>query len=111
MFVFQLLNGCINILLFACALGLFVLCSVLFVECVAALLPIPRINQDYNQDIKDIRFTVLIPAHNEEVVIRSTLEDLKSKLNNLGHVVVVADNCTDTTAEIASEMGATVIER
>ncbi|MEA5595381.1 glycosyltransferase family 2 protein [Rivularia sp. UHCC 0363] len=105
------LLGCIYTVLFACAVWLFVLCSVLFIECMVALLPIPRINTYYRQDIKDVEFTVLIPAHNEEVVIGSTLENLKLKLNSLHRVVVVADNCTDNTAEIARTAGATVIER
>lgn len=111
MFMNQVLNGCINTLLFAYAIGLFVLCSLLFLECIAALLPVPGINKCYNQDIKDISFSVLIPAHNEEVTIGSTLENLKSKLNSLQNVVVVVDNSTDATAKIARATGARVIER
>jgi cellulose synthase/poly-beta-1,6-N-acetylglucosamine synthase-like glycosyltransferase len=45
--------------------------------------------------------TVLVPAHNEEVVITSTVEHI-FHLNYPVHkvqVIVIADNCTDRTAE------------
>ena len=59
------------------------------------------------------RFIVLIPAHNEESVIRSTLLSLSRQDYNeaLVEVVVVADNCSDDTACIASSAGARVLER
>ncbi|MBE9213303.1 glycosyltransferase family 2 protein [Plectonema cf. radiosum LEGE 06105] len=107
--------GCLNGILLVIASGLLIICSVLFIESIAAFLPIDKgINkqpkQDKNQD-KDIKFNVLIPAHNEEVVIRSTLENLIAKLDNLQNIVVVADNCTDATAEIARSTEVQVIER
>ena len=59
------------------------------------------------------RFTVLIPAHNEEMVIRSTLHSLARQEYDgaLFEVVVVADNCSDDTACIAASAGARVLER
>ena len=54
---------------------------------------------------------VLMPAHDEEVGISQTLCALLPQLRHHDRVLVVADNCTDRTAEVAREMGATVIER
>ncbi|HEU4650375.1 MAG TPA: glycosyltransferase family 2 protein [Croceibacterium sp.] len=54
---------------------------------------------------------MIIPAHNEEVLIAATLEALQPRLGPATRVVVVADNCSDRTAEIARAAGATVIER
>ncbi len=58
-------------------------------------------------------FGIFICAHNEEDVIAVTLAHLK-KLNypkELYRVFVIADNCTDRTAEYARRLGATVYER
>ncbi len=43
----------------------------------------------------------LIPAHNEESQIRTTLTALQSQSRVPDRVIVVADNCTDRTAHIA----------
>ncbi|MGR8929515.1 MAG: glycosyltransferase family 2 protein [Gammaproteobacteria bacterium] len=57
------------------------------------------------------RVTVLMPAHNEELIIESTLRTLIPQLASEDKLVVIADNCTDGTAVLARECGATVIER
>lgn len=54
---------------------------------------------------------VLIPAHNEQAVIEPTLRGLLPMLTATDRIIVVADNCTDNTAELARQCGATVIER
>lgn len=56
---------------------------------------------------------VVIPAHNEEVVIEATLASLAAQTYpaTAFEVVVVADNCTDPTAALARAAGATVLER
>jgi cellulose synthase/poly-beta-1,6-N-acetylglucosamine synthase-like glycosyltransferase len=54
---------------------------------------------------------VLIPAHNEALVLGRTLQTLMPSLPPKTRVVVVADNCTDATAEIARQHGAEAIER
>jgi cellulose synthase/poly-beta-1,6-N-acetylglucosamine synthase-like glycosyltransferase len=58
-----------------------------------------------------IRFLVLIPAHNEEPVIRRCLEAIAADRRGGDVVLVVADRCTDATAEIARSFGARVLER
>jgi cellulose synthase/poly-beta-1,6-N-acetylglucosamine synthase-like glycosyltransferase len=58
-----------------------------------------------------IRFLVLIPAHNEERVIRRCLEAIAADRRVDDIVLVVADRCTDATARIACTFGARVVER
>jgi len=57
------------------------------------------------------RVAVLVPAHNEKAVISSTLCSITSQLRKEDRLLVVADNCTDNTANLAREAGAFVIER
>ena len=54
---------------------------------------------------------VLIPAHNEAVVIGRTLAKLDGMLPAGTSTLVVADNCDDETAAIARRFGAEVVER
>jgi len=62
---------------------------------------------------KQHKFMAIIPAHNEEKVIGNLLESLNKQNypKELLDVYVIADNCTDNTAKIAREAGATVYER
>ncbi len=59
------------------------------------------------------RFAVVVPAYNEEKVISKTLYSLSGLIypKKLYDVIVIADNCTDNTAKIARNLGATVLER
>ncbi|MGH1438521.1 MAG: glycosyltransferase family 2 protein [Cellvibrionaceae bacterium] len=54
---------------------------------------------------------ILIPAHNEEDVIEATINSILPQLRQGDEVVVVADNCTDNTKQIAEQYNVTVIER
>jgi cellulose synthase/poly-beta-1,6-N-acetylglucosamine synthase-like glycosyltransferase len=54
---------------------------------------------------------ILIPAHNETLVISQTLQSIMPQLGAKDQVLVVADNCSDNTADIARHLGATVAER
>ena len=54
---------------------------------------------------------VLIPAHNEENIIGQTIEVILPQLVEGDRIIVVADNCSDITAEVAREAGAEVIIR
>ncbi|MCL2403457.1 MAG: glycosyltransferase family 2 protein [Coriobacteriia bacterium] len=59
------------------------------------------------------RFLLLVPAHNEEAVIGYLVDNLVNDLTypeDLYTVFVIADNCTDATADIARRKGATVLE-
>lgn len=52
--------------------------------------------------------TVLIPAHNEEDGIADAIESLRAQSLVPDRIVVVADNCTDSTVEIAESLGVEV---
>lgn len=53
---------------------------------------------------------VLIPAHDEEQCIAEALRSVWVQTRPPDRVVVVADNCSDRTAEVASRWGAEVFE-
>jgi cellulose synthase/poly-beta-1,6-N-acetylglucosamine synthase-like glycosyltransferase len=89
--------------------GLLIPILVLFIECCAALLP-RRPGQDYLA-ISRPRIGVLIPAHNEALVIETTLKSILAQLTPQDQLVVIADNCDDDTVAIARATGATVVER
>lgn len=59
------------------------------------------------------RFAVLIAARNEHATIGNLLHSLNAQDYPSNHVdvFVIADNCTDDTADIARRHGATVFER
>jgi cellulose synthase/poly-beta-1,6-N-acetylglucosamine synthase-like glycosyltransferase len=59
------------------------------------------------------RFAVLVPAHNEELLLGRLLENLRhlDYPSDGFHVYVVADNCVDRTAALARSLGARVYER
>ena len=62
---------------------------------------------------KNHKFMAIVPAHNEENVIKNLVESLNNQdyPKELYDVYVIADNCTDRTAEIAKEAGAIVMKR
>ena len=62
---------------------------------------------------KEHRFMMIIPAHNEEKVVANLVESLQQLDYNrkLYDIYVIADNCTDKTAQIAKDAGAIVYER
>ena len=62
---------------------------------------------------KEHKFMAVVPAHNEETVIKNLVESLVAQNypKELYDIYVIADNCTDATAEIAKEAGAKVLKR
>ena len=59
------------------------------------------------------RFAVVVSARNESSVIGNLINSIKSQNypSELVDVFVIADNCTDNTAEVARDAGAIVYER
>jgi len=57
------------------------------------------------------RTAVIVPAHDEAAVIEPTLQALKSVAPPETQIVVIADNCSDATADLARWCGVEVIER
>ena len=62
---------------------------------------------------KNHRYAVIISARNESMVIGNLIESIKNQTYpaELTDIFVVADNCTDNTADVAREAGAFVYER
>jgi len=62
---------------------------------------------------KQHKFMAIIPAHNEEEVVANLVESLKEQNypKELLDIYVIADNCTDRTAEVAEDAGAIVFQR
>jgi cellulose synthase/poly-beta-1,6-N-acetylglucosamine synthase-like glycosyltransferase len=60
-----------------------------------------------------LRFDIIVPAHNEEHVLANVIGSLQALdwPADQFRVVVVADNCTDATAAIATAAGAHVMQR
>jgi hypothetical protein len=56
------------------------------------------------------RVTALIPAHNEADRIGAALASLHAQTEPPARIIVVADNCTDATADLARAGGAEVFE-
>lgn len=99
----------IEVAFFALAL---VLCVPVAMFCLEVLLSLlPRKLDRFGVLPTETKVAVLIPAHNEEGVIVGTLRSVLPTVPAVGRVMVVADNCTDRTAEIARELGAEVVER
>ena len=64
-----------------------------------------KIKEKPLKEDKQHRFMTIIPAHNEEKVVVNLVESLK-KLDypkDLYDIYVIADNCTDKTAEVAKK--------
>lgn len=57
-----------------------------------------------------VTVTVLIPAHNEELSLPATIASLQSQSRPPDRVIVVADNCTDSTVPLALQAGVDVVE-
>jgi cellulose synthase/poly-beta-1,6-N-acetylglucosamine synthase-like glycosyltransferase len=84
--------------------------AVLLLEVLAALLFRPHTFEGETEPSR-YRIAVLIPAHNEGVGLVPTLADTKDQLRPGDRLLVVADNCTDDTAEVAASAGAEITVR
>jgi cellulose synthase/poly-beta-1,6-N-acetylglucosamine synthase-like glycosyltransferase len=98
----------ITMVLYALAVPAVLACSYLFV---LALLSAELKARTPLQ--RELKFDVIVPAHNESSIITHTIASLK-KIDwpaDRHRIVVVADNCTDDTADLARQSGAEVLER
>lgn len=71
-------------------------------------LPPSKLPDRYHAGLGPLRLTVLVPAHDEAATIAATLASLWSQTRRPDRVIVVADNCTDDTVEIARAHGAEI---
>ncbi len=82
---------------------------ILLVEVLAALFPEIAKADDRNE--LPPRVAILVPAHDEEGQIGDTVRALAADLPAGASILVIADNCSDQTAALATQAGATTIER
>lgn len=72
-------------------------------------------NKRYKETVSDKinRFCIIVCARNEELVIGNLINSLNEQNypKSCFDIHVIADNCTDKTAQIAKVLGATVTER
>lgn len=82
--------------------------GVYFAECLSAVVskgkPLPELG-------RRPRLCVMVPAHNEASGIAATVEGILRQLEPGDRLLVIADNCSDSTADRARTAGATVLER
>src|SRR5450432_2901550 len=101
----------VSYVLMAMALFLAIPVTLFLIEVIAALCLTGRPCAAYANENTRRRVAVLVPAHNESVGILSTLDDIKAQLQVGDRLLVIADNCDDDTAAVATAAGAEVVER
>ena len=84
--------------------------AVLLLQVLAAIF-LPKSKHTLQLNSTRPSVAILIPAHNESLVIAKTIQTILPQLTTQDQLLVVADNCTDDTASIARSLGATVVER
>ncbi len=105
MLVIQVLRWLLWIIEGILALPILYVCIVSFSALLAQRKRARGANQEDPHATAQTTFALLIPAHNEEVILGTLLENLaqltypKEKYK----VYVIADNCTDKTAELARQ--------
>ncbi|WP_448629566.1 glycosyltransferase family 2 protein [Cellulomonas soli] len=57
-----------------------------------------------------VTVTALIPAHDEEHSLPATIASLQAQSHPPERIIVIADNCTDGTVEVARRAGVEVVE-
>jgi cellulose synthase/poly-beta-1,6-N-acetylglucosamine synthase-like glycosyltransferase len=101
----------VSSLLVLCAALIGILTIVFFLEVVAAI-ALPYRDRARNNSIdRPSRVAMLVPAHNESTGLLPTIGDIRGQLRQGDRLLVVADNCSDDTASIATAAGAEVAKR
>jgi cellulose synthase/poly-beta-1,6-N-acetylglucosamine synthase-like glycosyltransferase len=97
-----------EVILGAAASVVLIFATVLFVETASAIV-LPE--SESVEDGERGSVAILIPAHNESGLIAETIRSVAPQLLDGDRLIVVADNCTDSTAAIAAAEGAEVVVR
>jgi cellulose synthase/poly-beta-1,6-N-acetylglucosamine synthase-like glycosyltransferase len=72
--------------------------------------PMPLVTPDPELERSVPAVVALIPAHNEEAQIAATISSVQGQTVPCVRIIVLADNCTDRTVQVALEAGAEVLE-
>ncbi len=100
-----------NFALSLLSLAMFTPAGVLWLELTAAFVHRPPRTQRSLSAVTDKPTAVLMPAHNEASGITAAIRSVLDQLHPGDRLLVVADNCTDDTANVARAAGAEVVER
>ncbi len=105
----QLLETALHFIAGFCGL---VLTGMMFYQMIIGLFGFGKKTKDYADHDPESRFLVLVPAHNEERVISDIVRNLQEMdyPKELYDFYVIADNCTDGTADAVRAAGGRVIE-
>jgi cellulose synthase/poly-beta-1,6-N-acetylglucosamine synthase-like glycosyltransferase len=82
---------------------------VLLVQVCVAMWPQRRSVEEHHAQRPSL--AVLMPAHDESAGIAAAIAAVLPQLGASDRLLVVADNCTDDTAQVARDSGAEVVER
>jgi len=93
------------------ALAVLIPTAALAIELLASFLPGRRASAPAKGAGRRETIAVVIPAHDEESGLARTIESVKAQLLPDDRLVVVADNCTDRTEDVARANGAEVVVR
>ena len=84
-----------------------------FIYLFVGLFKTAKVKKKDGEEFKKHKYGVVIAARNEELVLPYLIDSIRA--NNypqeLIDIIVVADNCTDRTADICRERGCVVVER
>ena len=92
---------------------LFILSVYYSVIMISGWLPLPNRKRKSDDVVYYNKFAIVVPAHNEEKVIRSMVGSLQKQQydKELFQIFVVCDNCTDNTEYEASKTQARILVR
>lgn len=102
-FHFPILNVQFPYLLILCVLLMYIPMFILLFIGISGIFYKPKPN--LKLDFCNRMISVIIPAYNEESVIKNILSDLISQSYTNFEILVIAHNCTDDTAQRAREAG------
>jgi 1,2-diacylglycerol 3-beta-glucosyltransferase len=104
----MIIHTVLVLMLIALALPALLACTYLLLQTLlSGRLPAPP------RSSRQLRFDVIVPAHNEVQGIAGTIANLRQIdwPRDRYRILVIADNCTDETAPVAAAAGAIVLER
>ena len=101
----------IDVVLVCVAVVLSIPLLVISIELLLTLLKNKTIALSSSDLIALVSYKIVMPAHNEASIIDNTLSLLIGQGVLAENIIVVADNCNDDTAKIASNLGVIVLER
>ena len=94
----------VNYLLALMAIILMLPVAVLLLQVLSAIF-LPKSKHTLQLNSTRPSVSILIPAHNESLVIAKTIQTILPQLTTQDQLLVVADNCTDDTATVARNLG------